>query len=171
MLLILVVQPHNWHFVCFWNATANNTTKSLYSIRWSPSTLEKFGAHLYTFTSKRKLREKVEWRQVRAFQKLEEIMSLYICFCFWIVWGCQTDGPPNFACCWPHKKDMMVWYKSWYVQNECTTKELAQNDKWKHYHKKKSFFFSYGTICHICKLNLWMSGSKIIHENMVINSW
>jgi hypothetical protein len=94
-ILFVLEMPHKQH------------NKRLHSKRWSPLTLEKNSTSLYIFTSKRKLREKVEWRQAWAFQKLEENMSLYICFCFWIVWGCQTDGPRNFASCWHHKKDMM----------------------------------------------------------------
>ncbi len=108
MLVILVVEPHNWHFVCFWNAT--QTTQQKLTLHKVISTYtRKDGVRLFIFTSKRKLREKVEWRQGRAFQKLEEIMSLDICFCFWIIWEHQTDSPPNFARCWHHKKDMMVY--------------------------------------------------------------
>ncbi len=38
------------------------------------------GADLYIFTSKRKLREKVEWRRVQPLQSLKRIWSLYNLF-------------------------------------------------------------------------------------------
>jgi hypothetical protein len=50
------------------------------------------GAELYIFTSKRKLSDVKHGRC----KSLKRIWSLYICFCFWILWRCQTDGPPNF---------------------------------------------------------------------------
>jgi hypothetical protein len=181
MLVTLVVQPHNWHFVCFWNAT--QTRQQKLTLHKLISTYKrKISTSLYIFTSKRKLREKVEWRQARAVQKLEEIMLLYICFCFWILWGHQTHGPPNFARCWHHKKDMMVWYKLWwYVQNECVPRSWHKMTNENIIIKKVYLFFVWYNLSHmqIELVNEWIKNdrwkdahnSTIDEKNRLINPW
>jgi hypothetical protein len=131
--------------------------KSLHSIRWSPLTLEKI---VQVFTS---LLQKESWERKLSdvkrgrFKSLKRICHCTSVFAFGLFRDVKQTVHQTLLVVGIIKKTWWVWYKLWYVQNECS-KELAQNDKWKHYHKKSLSFFSYGTICHICKLNLWMSG-------------
>ncbi len=179
MLVILAVQPHNWHFVCFWNATQNNTTKAYTLIRWSPLTLEKLVQVFTSLLQKESWERKLSDIKCGRFKSLKTIWSLYICFCFWVLWECQTDGPPNFARCRHREKDMMVWYKSWYVQNECTKSwhKMTNEDI---IMKKVFLFFLWYNLSHmqIELVNEWIKNDRwkhahksMIDENILINPW
>ncbi len=131
--MTLAVQPHNWHFVCFWNAT--QTTQQKLALHKEIS----IGAGLSLRLYFKKKVERESWVTSSACvsQAWREYGHCTSVFAFGFFGDVKQTVHQTLLVVGIIKK---TWYKLWYVQNECT-KELAQNDKWKHYREKCLFFF------------------------------
>jgi hypothetical protein len=58
------------------------------------------------------------------FESLKKICHCTSVFAFGFFGDVKTDSPPNFACCWHHKKDIMVY------DTNCDTCKMNVPQSW-----------------------------------------